>query len=79
MVGVAPCLVARAAHDLRYPDVLSWDFNAHGGLAFAMTPDEAGAWRRAGHRAARCTCAFPDPCPCGRSIRVPDEQDSSDD
>ena len=77
--GAVPCLIARAARVLRYPAVLSWDFNAHGGPAFAMSPEEAHQWRLAGHRTARCTCAHPDPCPRGRFLRIPDEQDASDD
>jgi hypothetical protein len=79
MGGSVPCLVARAARDLHYLDGLSWDLNTHGGSGYAMTRNEARAWRRAGHRAARCTCAFPDPCPCARFIRVSTAQDSSDD
>ena len=68
--GTIPCLVARAARDLRFPDELRWNFNDHGDH-FAV---DLAEFRRRGlpdARAARCTCAHPDPCPHGRFIIVP--------
>jgi hypothetical protein len=38
--GPVPCLIARAARDLVYPDELCWDFNEHGGPAFSAELDE---------------------------------------
>jgi hypothetical protein len=77
--GVVPCLIAKAARDLRYPDELCWDFNAHGGPGFSIELDELLGRGIPGVRAARCTCAYPDPCPRGRFISVPADQCSSDD
>jgi hypothetical protein len=79
MGGLVPYLIARAARDLRFPDELRWDFNAHGDPGFSVELDELHGRGLAGVRAARCTCAFPDPCPRGRFISVPADQDSSDD
>jgi hypothetical protein len=77
--GPVPCLVARAARYLCFPDELCWDFNAHGGSGYSASLDELRGRDLAGLRAARCTCAFPDPCPRGRLICVPADQDMSDD
>ena len=77
--GLLPCLLARAARDLRSPDVLRWNFNDHGDLGFAVDLAEV---RRRGlpeSRAARCSCAYPDSCPHGRFIIVPAGQDLSGD
>ena len=77
--GLIPCLVARAARDLRFPDELRWNFNDHGDSGFAVDLAEV---RRRGlpeSRAARCSCVYPDPCPHGRFVIVPAGQDLSGD
>ncbi len=77
--GPLPCLLARAARDLSYPDELCWDFNGHGGPPFSAGLDELGGRDLAGLRAVRCTCAYPSPCPLGRFTCVSDDLASSDD
>jgi hypothetical protein len=77
--GLVPCLIARAARDLCFPDELCWDFNEHGGPAFSAVLDELREQGLEGLRPTRCTCAFPSPCPRGRFIFVPDDLASSDD
>jgi hypothetical protein len=76
--GLVPCLIARVARDLRFPNELCWDFNDHGVPAFSAELDELRGRNLAGLRAVRCTCAFPSSCPRSRFICVPDDQDSSD-
>jgi hypothetical protein len=77
--GPVPCLIARAARDLRFPAEVCWDFNEHGGPAFSAELDVLRGRGLEGLRATRCTCAFPSPCPRGRFTCVPDGQASSDD
>jgi hypothetical protein len=77
--GLVPCLIARAARDLRFPDELRWNFNEHGGPAFAAELDELRGRGLEGLRTTGCTCTFPSPCPRSRFICVPDDQASSDD
>ena len=77
--GPLPCLLARAARDLRYPDELVWNFNDHGDLGFAVDLAEVRRRGLPDSRAARCTCAHPDPCPHGRFTIVPDGLDLPDD
>jgi hypothetical protein len=77
--GPLPCLLARAARDLRFPDELSWNFNDHGGLGFAVDLAEIRRRGLPDSRAARCTCAHPDPCPHGRFTIALAGQDLSED
>jgi hypothetical protein len=77
--GPVPCLIARAARDLAYPDELSWDFNEHGGPAFSAELDALRGRNLAGLRTIRCTCAYPSPCPRGRFLCVPADRDASGD
>jgi hypothetical protein len=79
MGGPVPCLIARAARDLAYPDELCWDFNEHGGPAFSAEFDDLRGRDLVGLRVVRCTCAYPSPCPRDRFLCVPDDPDSSDD
>jgi hypothetical protein len=76
--GPVPCLLARAARDLAYPDELRWDFNEHGGPAFSAEFHDIRGRNLAGLRVLRCTCAFLSPCPRDRFLCAPDDQDSSD-
>ncbi len=76
--GLLPCLLARTARDLRFPDELCWNFNDHGDLGFAVDLAEVRRRGMPDARAARCACAHPDPCPHGRFIIVPAGQDLSD-
>jgi hypothetical protein len=46
--GLVPCLIARAARDLRFPDDLCWDFNEHGGVGWTCFFGRAGRAPRAG-------------------------------
>jgi hypothetical protein len=69
--GLIPCLVARAARDLRFPDELRWNFNDHGDSGFAVDLAEVRRRGLPDARVPRCTCAYPDPCPHGRFIIAP--------
>jgi hypothetical protein len=77
--GPLPCLLARAARDLRFPDELCWNFNDHGVLGFAVDLAEVRRRGLPDSRAARCTCAHPDPCPHGRFTILPAGLDLPDD
>ena len=79
--GPVPCLVARAASDLHELVALSWNVNLHGASRFTLSHVEARAWRRLGHRTARCSCNVPGNCPRAfyRFLRVADASGSSED
>ena len=76
MGGPVPCLVARSARLLPSYEILSWNFDVQG--SYTMSQAEARAWRRGGHRSARCTCNMPRDCPLDRFVRIADSPDSSE-
>jgi hypothetical protein len=79
MDGPVPCLVARTTRRLQQGDWLVWDRDAHASGGYTSSHAEARAWRRAGHRTARCACNAPRDCLRDRFLCLADSPAASDD
>jgi hypothetical protein len=77
--GPVPCLLAHTARDLSAGDHLTWDLDACSSVGYTSSHAEARAWRKAGHRTARCCCNAPRDCPRDRFICIAADPSSGDD